>query len=205
MNILQRNRSNQLYELAEILSDYEMMRYYSPHYYHWKMSDLNEELQDIYSKSSSRVAFELYGVVPEGVPVEVLAINAASLNEYIKQLENAFKRHTDNFNAVMEQCTPKERQQVKEYLKAGFKEMFEPVFISERLPSYPVIKRVKTELYAIELQQRKDRHDIDEMIRQKEIKQKAKELQRKRERLHRRYGVTTQFTPGYYDEIGTKL
>src|SRR5699024_5075579 len=156
-----------------------MIKYYSPQYQAWIMADLREELQDIYGSSASKIVYTVDGIITASIPVEKLAIRSASHKEHIKQRETAFKRHTSNFKAIMEQCTPMERKQVSEYLTAGFKEMFRAEFNSDNLPVFPVIKRIKKKLYAMERQQRRDRHNLDELEREGIARRKAKAIERK--------------------------
>src|SRR5699024_3446907 len=99
--------------------------------------------------------------------------------EHMIQRETAFKRHTSNFKAIMEQCTPMERKQVNEYLTAGCKEMVRAEFDHENLPMFPVIKRIKKKIYAMERQQRRDRHNLDELEREGIARRKAKAIERK--------------------------
>lgn len=166
--------------------DMTMIKYYSPQYQAWIMADLREELQDIYGSSASKIVYTVDGIITASVPVDKLAMRSASHKEHMKQRETAFERHTSNFKAVMEQCTPMERKQVREYLTAGFKEMFRAEFDHENLPSYPVIERIKKDLYSVELQQRRKRHNLDELEREEIARLKAKAIERKKMKAYRR-------------------
>lgn len=166
--------------------DMTMIKYYSPQYQAWIMADLREELQDIYGSSASKIVYTVDGIITASVPVEKLAIRSVSHKEHMEQRETAFKRHTSNFKAIMEQCTPMERKQVKEYLTAGFKEMFRAEFNSDKLPIYPVIKRIKKDLYSVELQQRRKRNNLDELEREEIARLKAKAIERKKLKAYRR-------------------
>lgn len=179
-----------IYDLqAKVPQEYDdmtMIKYYSPQYQAWIMADLREELQDIYGSSASKIVYTVDGIIIASVPVEKLAMRSVSHKEHIKQRETAFKRHTSNFKAIMEQCTPMERKQVKEYLTAGFKEMFRAEFNSDKLPIYPVIERIKKDLYSVELQQRRKRHNLDELEREEIARLKAKAIERKKLKAYRR-------------------
>ena len=166
--------------------DMTMIKYYSPQYQAWIMADLREELQDIYGSSASKIVYTVDGIITASIPVEKLAMRSASHKEHIKQRETAFKRHTSNFKAIMEQCTPMERKQVSEYLTAGFKEMFRAEFDSDNLPIYPVIERIKKDLHSVELQQRRKRHNLDELEREEIARLKAKAIERKKLKTYRR-------------------
>lgn len=166
--------------------DMTMIKYYSPQYQAWIMSDLREELQDIYGSSASKIVYTVDGIITASVPVDKLAMRSVSHKEHMKQRETAFKRHTSNFKAIMEQCTPMERKQVKEYLTAGFKEMFRTEFNSDELPIYPVIERIKKDLYSVELQQRRKRNNLDELEREEIARLKAKAIERKKLKAYRR-------------------
>ena len=166
--------------------DMTMIKYYSPQYQAWIMADLREELQDIYGSSASKIVYTEDGIITASIPVEKLAMRSVSHKEHMKQRETAFKRHTSNFKAIMEQCTPMERKQVKEYLTAGFKEMFRAEFDHENLPSYPVIERIKKDLYSVELQQRRKRNNLDELEREEIARLKAKAIERKKLKAYRR-------------------
>lgn len=168
------------------LDDMTMIKYYSPQYQAWIMADLREELQDIYGSSASKIVYTVDGIITASIPVDKLAMRSASHKEHIKQRETAFKRHTSNFKAIMEQCTPMERKQVSEYLTAGFKEMFRAEFNSDNLPIYPVIERIKKDLYSVELQQRRKRHNLDELEREEIARLKAKAIERKKLKAYRR-------------------
>lgn len=166
--------------------DMTMIKYYSPQYQAWIMADLREELQDIYGSSASKIVYTVDGIITASIPVDKLAMRSASHKEHMKQRETAFKRHTSNFKAIMEQCTPMERKQVREYLTAGFKEMFRAEFNSDNLPIYPVIERIKKDLYSVELQQRRKRHNLDELEREEIARLKAKAIERKKLKAYRR-------------------
>lgn len=166
--------------------DMTMIKYYSPQYQAWIMADLREELQDIYGSSASKIVYTVDGIITASVPVDKLAMRSASHKEHMEQRETAFKRHTSNFKAIMEQCTPMERKQVSEYLTAGFKEMFRAEFNSDNLPIYPVIERIKKDLYSVELQQRRKRHNLDELEREEIARLKAKAIERKKLKAYRR-------------------
>lgn len=166
--------------------DMTMIKYYSPQYQAWIMADLREELQDIYGSSASKIVYTVDGIITASVPVDKLAMRSVSHKEHMKQRETAFKRHTSNFKAIMEQCTPMERKQVKEYLTAGFKQMFRAEFNSDKLPIYPVIERIKKDLYSVELQQRRKRHNLDELEREEIARLKAKAIERKKLKAYRR-------------------
>src|SRR5699024_2038090 len=163
-----------------------MIKYYSPQYQAWIMADLREELQDIYGSSASKIVYTVDGIITASIPVEKLAMRSASHKEHMKQRETAFKRHTSNFKAIMEQCTPMERKQVKEYLTAGFKEMFRADINSDILPIDPVIERNKKDFYSVELQQRRKRHNLDELEREEIARRKAKAIERKKLKAYRR-------------------
>lgn len=173
-------------KVPQEFDDMTMIKYYSPQYQAWIMADLREELQDIYGSSASKIVYTVDGIIIASVPVEKLAMRSVSHKEHIKQRETAFKRHTSNFKAIMEQCTPMERKQVKEYLTAGFKEMFRVEFNSDKLPIYPVIERIKKDLYSVELQQRRKRHNLDELEREEIARLKAKAIERKKLKAYRR-------------------
>ena len=173
-------------KVPQEFDDMTMIKYYSPQYQAWIMADLREELQDIYGSSASKIVYTVDGIITASIPVEKLAMRSASHKEHIKQRETAFKRHTSNFKAIMEQCTPMERKQVNEYLTAGFKEMFRAEFDHENLPVFPVIKRIKKKLYAMERQQRRDRHNLDELEREEIARLKAKAIERKKLKAYRR-------------------
>lgn len=166
--------------------DMTMIKYYSPQYQAWIMADLREELQDIYGSSASKIVYTVDGIITASVPVDNLAMRSVSHKEHMKQRETAFKRHTSNFKAIMEQCTPMERKQVKEYLTAGFKQMFRAEFNSDNLPIYPVIKRIKKDLYSVELQQRRKRNNLDELEREEIARLKAKAIERKKMKAYQR-------------------
>lgn len=83
--------------------DMTMIKYYSPQYQAWIMADLREELQDIYGSSASKIVYTVDGIITASVPVDKLAMWSASHKEHMKQRETAFKRHTSNFKAIMEQ------------------------------------------------------------------------------------------------------
>lgn len=173
-------------KVPQEFDDMTMIKYYSPQYQAWIMADLREELQDIYGSSASKIVYTVDGIITASVPVDKLAIRSVSHKEHMKQREMAFKRHTSNFKAIMEQCAPMERKQVKEYLTAGFKEMFSAEFDSDKLPIYPVIERIKKDLYSVELQQRRDRHNLDELEREEIARLKAKAIERKKLKAYRR-------------------
>ena len=166
--------------------DMTMIKYYSPQYQAWIMADLREELQDIYGSSASKIVYTVDGIITASIPVDKLAMRSVSLKEHIKQRETAFKRRTSNFKAIMEQCTPMERKQVSEYLATGFKEMFRAEFNSDNLPIYPVIERIKKDLYSVELQQRRKRHNLDELEREEIARREAKAIERKKLKAYRR-------------------
>lgn len=173
-------------KVPQEFDDMTMIKYYSPQYQAWIMADLREELQDIYGSSASKIVYTEDGIITASIPVEKLAMRSVSHKEHIKQREAAFKRHTSNFKAVMEQCAPMERKQVREYLTAGFKEMFRAEFNSDNLPIYPVIERIKKDLYSVELQQRRKRHNLDELEREEIARLKAKAIERKKLKAYRR-------------------
>lgn len=173
-------------KVPQEFDDMTMIKYYSPQYQAWIMADLREELQDIYGSSASKIVYTVDGIITASIPVEKLAMRSASHKEHIKQRETAFERHTSNFKAIMEQCTPMERKQVSEYLTAGFKEMFRAEFNSDNLPIYPVIERIKKDLYSVELQQRRKRHNLDELEREEIARLKAKAIERKKLKAYRR-------------------
>lgn len=173
-------------KVPQEFDDMTMIKYYSPQYQAWIMADLQEELLDIYGSSASKIVYTVDGIITASIPVEKLAIRSASHKEHMKQRETAFKRHTSNFKAIMEQCTPMERKQVKEHLTAGFKEMFRAEFNSDNLPIYPVIERIKKDLYSVELQQRRKRHNLDELEREEIARLKAKAIERKKLKAYRR-------------------
>lgn len=173
-------------ERFQEFDDMTMIKYYSVQYHMWRTADLQEELQDIYGSSASRMAYTDDGLTVVGNRVENLAMRAVAVNEQLDQVKTRFKRHTDNLNDVMAQCTPKERKQVSEYLTAGYKELFKTVFIPESLPDYPVIQRIKKDLYTVELQQRRDRHGYDEQVKRIKAEQKAKALARSKLKAYQR-------------------
>src|SRR5699024_10856166 len=164
-----------------------MIKYYSPQYQAWIMADLREELQDIYGSSASKVVYTEDGIIAASIPVEKLATRSVSLKEHIKQRETAFERHTSNIKASMEQCTPTGREPARAHPAAGFNEMFRAEFDHENLPVFPVIKRIKKKLYAIERQQRRDRHNLDELEREEIARLKAKAIERKKLKAYRRW------------------
>lgn len=173
-------------KVPQEFDDMTMIKYYSPQFQAWIMADLREELQDIYGSSASKIVYTVDGIITASVPVDKLAIRSASHKEHMEQRETAFKRHTINFKVIMEQCTPMERKQVKEYLTAGFKEMFRAEFNSDNLPTYPVIERIKKDLFTVELQQRRKRHNLDELERKEIARLKAKALERKKLKAYQR-------------------
>ena len=64
--------------------------------------------------------------------------------------------------------------------------MFRAEFDHEKLPIYPVIERIKKDLYSVELQQRRKRHNLDELEREEIARLKAKAIERKKLKAYRR-------------------
>lgn len=197
MNILQRNASNQLGELAEILSDYEMMRYYNPYYHEWRMQELHDDKMDLYYKSAGTTDFDaVIGIKYSSMSIERIGEGLIGIGEQIERAEGNYREHRQILNGIIKDWQDEDLSLLTEYFRL---QLSGDELIIE------CVEELKRTLYHIERNKRNERNKVVEELQRIETEKKARELKRKREKLHRRYGVTTQFTPGYYDEIGTKL
>ena len=181
MNHLQRNRSNQLGELAEILSDYEMKILYNPYFYKWKMQELHDDKQDLYYKSAGTTDFDsVIGIKSASMSVEQIGEHLVGLGEQIDRLEREYR----NRRQILEECTRDWQRAAIDDLERYFRLQMSGTDIAVES-----IEEFKRELYQIEYAARNKRNKVAEKKRDAETERKARELQRKREKLHRRWRV----------------
>lgn len=149
----------ELREEEEILTDYHLLIYYNPYFFRWRINELKAELNDIYNRSASKHEYTSDGIIVVGSSTEKLAMESAVTNDSIKNRTSEFTAHTDNLKIFMEHCSTKEKKQIKRY--------FLSQFYRDKLLDYPVIKRMKKELYYVEVAQREERQKYwkDERLR----------------------------------------
>ena len=181
MNQLQRNRSNQLGELAEILSDYEMKILYNPYFYKWKMQELHDDKQDLYYKSAGTTDFDsVIGIKSASMSVEQIGEHLVGLGEQIDRLEREYLEHRRILYKHTQDWQWCALDDLNRYFKAQM--------LGEEL-KLDSIEELKRTLYQVEYAARNKRNKVAEKKRDAEIGRKARELQRKREKLHRRWRV----------------
>ena len=181
MHQLKRNASNQLGELAEILSDYEMKILYNPYFYRWKMQELHDDKQDLYYKSAGTTDFDsVIGIKSASMSVEQIGEHLVGLGEQVDRLEREYR----NRRQILKECTREWQRAAIDDLERYFKQQMTGTDIAVES-----IEEFKRELYQIEYAARNKRNKVEEKKRDAEIGRKARELQRKREKLHRRWRV----------------
>lgn len=187
MNQFKRNRSNQLGELAETLSDYEMMILFNPYFYKWKLQELHYDKQDLYYKSAGTTDFDsVIGIKSASMSVERIGEHLIGLSEQIDRLEREYHSRRQ----TLEEHIQSLQRTVIDDLERYFKLQMSGIEITVES-----IEELKRELYQIEYAARNKRNKVAEKKRDAEIGRKARELQRKKEKLHRRWGVHgKQFT-----------
>lgn len=181
MNQLQRNRSNQLGELAEILSDYEMKILYNPYFYKWKMQELHDDKQDLYYKSAGTTDFDsVIGIRNASMSVENIGEHLIGIGEQIDRLEREYREHR--------QILYKHTQDWQRCALDDLNRYFKAQMLGEEL-KLDSIEELKRTLYQVECAERKKRNKVAEKYQRMETERKARELQRKREKLKRRWNV----------------
>lgn len=181
MNHKKRNNSNQLGELAETLSSYEMMCFYNPFFYKWKMQELHEDKQDLYYKSAGTTDFDsVIGIKSASMSVEQIGEHLIGISEQIDRLEREYREHRQILYKHTQDWQWCALDDLNRYFKAQMR--------GEDL-KLDSIEELKRTLYQIEYAERNKRNQAADKKQDAEIRQKARALQRKKEKLNRRWGV----------------
>lgn len=181
MNHFKRNNSNQLGELAETLSSYEMMCFYNPFFYKWKMQELHEDKQDLYYKSAGTTDFDsVIGIRNASMSVENIGEHLIGIGEQIDRLEREYREHRQILYKHTQDWQWCALDDLNRYFKAQMR--------GEDL-KLDSIEELKRTLYQIEYAERNKRNQAADKKQDAEIRQKARALQRKKEKLNRRWGV----------------
>lgn len=181
MNHFKRNNSNQLGELAETLSSYEMMCFYNPFFYKWKLKELHEDKQDLYYKSAGTTDFDsVIGIRNASMSVENIGEHLIGIGEQIDRLEREYREHR--------QILYKHTQDWQRCALDDLNRYFKAQMLGEEL-KLDSIEELKRTLYQVECAERKKRNKVAEKYQRLETERKARELQRKRDKLQRRWGV----------------
>lgn len=181
MNHKKRNNSNQLGELAETMSSYEMLRFYNPFFYKWKLQELYEDKQDLYYKSAGTTDFDsVIGIKNASMSIEAIAEHLIGLDEQIDRLEREYREHRQILYKQTQNWQWCTLDDLNRYFKAQMR--------GEDL-KLDSIEELKRTLYQVECAERKKRNKVAEKYQRMETERKARELQRKREKLKRRWNV----------------
>lgn len=169
-------------KVEEKLSDYEVLRYYNPYYYKWRMQELYEDKQDLYYKSSGTTDFDsVIGIKSASMSVEHIGEHLVGLDEQIDRLEREYRKHREILYTQIQDWQESTLDDLNQYFKAQMRG--EDLTISS-------IEILKRSLYQIEYEERNKRNKWAEKKQDAENRRKSRALLRKREKLKRRWNMT---------------